>query len=178
MYHNCILTTFYSFIFNTVILEWDNLKMTIAKRWKWHAIMLSRRIKELFIMVCLFCYPRNICRSSSSSFIVLASDRGAKTSIPISFIWSPQSFLMRSDGVVRLSISPSQGDDPGFKSRSEQWSLVRSLISKQNKCETAKKKLNIKLTSEDVGRSISSIAEWTCRRKKCAIKEWLSRDII
>ncbi len=25
-----------------------------------------------------------------------------------------------SDGVVRLSISPSQGDDPGFKSRSEQ----------------------------------------------------------
>jgi hypothetical protein len=28
--------------------------------------------------------------------------------------------LRRSDGVVRLSISPSQGDDPGFKSRSEQ----------------------------------------------------------
>ena len=25
----------------------------------------------------------------------------------------------RSDGVGRLSISPSQGDDPGFKSRSE-----------------------------------------------------------
>jgi hypothetical protein len=28
---------------------------------------------------------------------------------------------MGSDGVVRLSISPSQGDDPGFKSRSEQF---------------------------------------------------------
>ena len=27
--------------------------------------------------------------------------------------------FIRSDGVVRLSISPSQGDDPGFKSRSE-----------------------------------------------------------
>jgi hypothetical protein len=36
--------------------------------------------------------------------------------------------------------------------------LVRSLISKQNKCETAKKKPNMKLISEDVERSISSIA--------------------
>jgi hypothetical protein len=65
---------------------------------------------------------------------------------------------MRSDGVVRLSISPSQGDDPGFKSRSEQKSFVHILISKQNKCETAKKKPNMKLISEVVVISISSMA--------------------
>jgi len=36
--------------------------------------------------------------------------------------------------------------------------LVRSLISKQNRCEAAKKKPNMKLISEDVERSISSMA--------------------
>src|SRR2546423_4131500 len=32
---------------------------------------------------------------------------------------------MSSGGVVRLSISPSQGDDPGFKSRPDQLLLYR-----------------------------------------------------
>ena len=36
---------------------------------------------------------------------------------------------MSSDGVVRLSISPSQGDDPGFKSRSEQFVELSSPVS-------------------------------------------------
>jgi hypothetical protein len=37
-----------------------------------------------------------------------------------------------SGGVVRLSISPSQGDDPGFKSRPEQIRARKKYKEKKN----------------------------------------------
>ena len=37
------------------------------------------------------------------------------------FIWRKSRKFLGSGGVVWLSISPSQGDDPGFKSRPEQY---------------------------------------------------------
>jgi hypothetical protein len=62
--------------------------------------------------------------------------------------------------------------------------LVRNLISKQNKCETAKKKSNMKLISEDVGRSISSIAvmnmqtQETCGKKVTKPRHRINRLIL
>ena len=62
--------------------------------------------------------------------------------------------------------------------------LVRNLISKQNKCETAKKKPNMKLISEDVGRSISSIAvmnmqtQETCGKKVTKLRHRINRLIL
>jgi hypothetical protein len=62
--------------------------------------------------------------------------------------------------------------------------LVRSLISKQNKCETAKKKPNMKLISEDVWRSISSIAvmnmqtQETCGKKVTKPRHIINRLIL
>ena len=55
--------------------------------------------------------------------------------------------------------------------------------TKQNKCETAKKKPNMKLISEDVGRSISSIAvmnmqtQETCGKKVTKPRHRINRSI-
>lgn len=62
--------------------------------------------------------------------------------------------------------------------------MVRSLISKQNKCETAKKKPNMKLISEDVGRSISCIAvmnmqtQETCGKKVTKPRHRINRSVL
>ena len=62
--------------------------------------------------------------------------------------------------------------------------MVRNLISKQNKCETAKKKPNMKLISENVERSISSMTvinlqtQETCSKRVTKPRQRINRLIL
>jgi hypothetical protein len=55
----------------------------------------------------------------------------AKSAVKLHFYEEQISQVPGSGGVVRLSISPSQGGDPGFKSRPEHHFFI---ISSQNVC--------------------------------------------
>ena len=62
--------------------------------------------------------------------------------------------------------------------------MVRNLISKQNKCETAKKKPNMKLIFENVEKSISSMAvinlqtQETCGKRVTKPRDRINRSIL